>query len=263
MNHSADEGRAAPKGLLRRTLDKIRLRSPGKDDSGLTLLEMLAVILVVAILATGGFIAIQRIRGGAQSSVAKTNLSTAVTAVVTAHGVQQDGQFDTAGFAGHLNGFLEDLTAVAYNGTDVIAGYKGWQWTGATAPAPNQVAVAINDTAIPDASNAWGVGIGDAVWLITRAEDGDTYCALVVLEIAGDTEKGGTRYDAALSESDVATCGLDAATTTHIASAAVRTAAGAAAGLINTDPATPPANVSDVVSGSVKAEFTASIPDAN
>ena len=170
---------------------------------------MLAVILVVAILATGGFIAIQRIRGGAQSSVAKTNLSTAVTALVTAHGIEQDGKFDAATAADlaiHLSGFVEDLTVVAMPVTTPTT--KGWEWT----LADNAVAVTSN---LGDdiSATAWKVSANDAVWLVTRAEDGDTYCAMVVLEIAGDTSYAGTRYDAAKSDSNIATCGAVGAAT--------------------------------------------------
>ena len=263
MNHSADEGRAAPKGLRRRMLDRVRL--PWRDDSGLTLLEMLAVILVVAILATGGFIAIQRIRGGAQSSVAKTNLSTAVTALVTAHGVQQDGQLPaSATLADHLNAFVEDLTVVAYDGTGVATGYQGWQWA-TNGPAANEVFVATNDTAINDANSpgTWSIAPRDAVWLITKAEDGDTYCTLVVLEISGDTEKGGTRYDAALSDSPIATCGLGSQTAAA-AAADVLTDAAATNGLVNTDPDGTTAVGSATAAGlPAAATFSASIPDAN
>ena len=237
------------------------------DDSGLTLLEMLAVILVVAILATGAFIAIQRIRGGAQSSVAKSNLAVAVTAVVTAHGIEQDGKLPpAAGIAAHLNGFMEDLTAKPYH-RDSATEVKGWQWD--NGPLPNEVHVALNAGAIDDASSAkaWGVAEHDAVWLITKAEDGDTYCAFVVLEIAGDTSPGGTRYDAALSEMDVATCGLGAAATASAeAAGGVLTHAGEAMGLINTVPSstdTPAPAAGTAAPGATKAEFSATIPDAN
>ena len=190
-----------------------RLRRARGGDSGLTLLEMLAVILVVAILATGAFIAIQRIRGGAQSSVAKSNLSTAVTALVTAHGIDQDGELPAtnATLAAHLQLYVEDLTPVVWdnsgNGAGVKASYKGYDWAASgVAPKANQVFIAVNTAAVT--GTGWSVAKGDAVWLITMAEDGDTYCALVVLEIGGDASKAGTRFDAATAEKDVATCGL-------------------------------------------------------
>ena len=247
--------------MLTTTLN--RLRRARRDDSGLTLLEMLAVILVVAILATGGFIAIQRIRGGAQSSVAKTNLNTAVTALVTAHGIEQDGQLP-ADIDVHLDSFLEDLAAEPYERPTTEV--KGWQW--ASGPQPNEVFVALNTGPIADGASTprWGVAAHDAVWLITKAEDGDTYCALVVLEISGATEPGGTRYDAAKSDNDVATCGLPVeATASAAVDGTVETAAKATDGVINVAPSSTdtPTEVDTVAVGATKVELSATIPDAN
>ena len=200
--------------MLTTTLNRLRLRRG--DDSGLTLLEMLAVILVVAILATGAFIAIQRIRGGAQSSVAKSNLAVAVTALVTAHGIDQDGALPSTNnqaLADHLQLYVEDLTPVPFDkdagsSSTALGGtspnHFGYAWD--LGPAPNQVIVAVNNVA--HSGTGWNVAAGDAVWLVTMAEDGDTYCAFVVLEIGGDASKAGTRFDAAHGESTVATCGL-------------------------------------------------------
>ena len=237
-----------------------RLRRARGGDSGLTLLEMLAVILVVAILATGAFIAIQRIRGGAQSSVAKSNLSTAVTALVTAHGIDQDGELPAStnkDLADHLQLYVEDLTPVPWdssgNGQDVTADYKGYQWAATTnAPKANQVFLAVNTTPTTTGGD-FSVAKGDAVWLVTMAEDGDTYCALVVMEIGGNASKAGTRFDAATAESEVATCGLSDAGAAPSEPDIVL--------LVNEEVDDDPATTA--TSGTMTVDFSPSIPDAN
>ena len=244
--------------MLTTTLN--RLRRARRDDSGLTLLEMLAVILVVAILATGAFIAIQRIRGGAQSSVAKSNLSVAVTALVTAHGIDQDGALPAGtnkDLADHLQLYVEDLTPVPWagsgNGTAVEAGYKGYQWAAtANAPKANQVFVAVN-AASTSTGTDFSVAKGDAVWLVTMAEDGDTYCALVVLEIGGNASKAGTRFDAAIAEKEVATCGLSKAADVPVEADIV----------LLVDEAVDDDDTTTEMSGGMTVDFWPSIPDAN
>ena len=246
MRRKATTAGTRPKGL-RGLIHDIR-RSRG-DTRGLTLSEPVIVILLIVLFSTAAVVAIVFFRGEGQKTVARVNLEAAVLAAKSVHNFSTDSMFgstiaaDLARVSPELD--IDEVTSKS-DADDVQRGATtaavcsdtahttesacttaGETWTPASSGTPQEpadMAVIVTDlditgtvSSLPEHTGTapWTIRAGDALWLLNRSDNGDTYCAFVVVEIEGDTTPSGTWYAANLAENaNPATCGADPSATT-------------------------------------------------
>ena len=213
---------------LRGLIHNIR-RSRG-DTRGLTLSEPVIVILLLAIFGTFATVQIVFYRGEGQKTVARVNLESAVLAAESVHNFSAAAEFDSATIAADIQRVSPELAVTLHEdqvsidsaqkgGVGICSDVNhttpsdcttaGGTWTAGSPMASGAMAVMVNTGAITGGTGAtaYTIDANDALWLLNRSENGDTYCAFVVAEIEGDTANSGTWYDARLSENSAATCG--------------------------------------------------------
>lgn len=231
------------------TLNRLRRRhndGPSRrgDDSGLTLSEPIIVILLIVIFGALAAAAIVFFQRQGQTTVARANLESAILAAETAHNFSPNTSLVDDAFAiGRMQPVVPDLAFRAHAATPAAGppvvgnnGATGLHQTLCTpsgadcAPGPQDVFVEVSGTTITrnlGADATFGteqVAAGDAVVLQVRAENGDTYCAVAVLEsrivpgsaalpAGATTELLGTRYGGAGETATAAGCGAGAALT--------------------------------------------------
>lgn len=237
--------------LRRRHNDGLSRRD--NDDSGLTLSEPIIVILLLVLFGGIAVAAIVFFQRQGQTTVARANLEAAVLAAETTHNFSSNSSFGTTTEAIRSMGRVTpDIVFLPHNSTvSHTQGHNGP--TGLTInaagvadssgsagpPGPEYVFVEVNDAAIDrkQSDNAATCGstddcekvaVGDAILLQIRAENGDTYCAVVVAEsrLIGSTAEAslaGTRYDADQETEGPATCGGTAFDATATVLALTRT----------------------------------------
>ena len=171
-----------------------RLRA---DERGISVESVLIGILLVAALATVAVFAIRWATNLGQTTVARSNLEVAAAAAVTQHGVSLSGEFDHE----RIENIVPELEFVEAD--DAIADLVGKAGTPGQLGregdlAAGQVAYhegTATEVAIASGSDPY-VEHGDVMWLFTRGENGDTYCAVVIAEVRGtDQTAVGTWFD--------------------------------------------------------------------
>ena len=168
-----------------------RLRA---DDRGISVESVLIGILLVAALATVAVFAIQWALNLGQTTVARANLEVAAEAVELSHAASLDGTHKSS----RWERAVPELTWTAVGSYSDLEDLMDNDGSGDLAAGTVLYRIGVSG-----AGNDINIGTGvtprvaanDVVWLFSRGENGDRYCAVVISQVIGTQTAVGVRYE--------------------------------------------------------------------